>query len=341
MEPADAPELDTLMRAGGVTTETQMTAQYEHDVHASLAALHPGFFGVVATAPDMPGLVGMATAFIDEVQAEGQTYPCAYLENLKVRSDARRRGLGRQLAEWRIREARRRFGAEGIIVAGVDETNAASLATARTWASQILGPLRVVVGRTTRTAPDLAGLTVRELDGNDLDEVAEATNAFYADANLYPRQSAERLRRTLANSDPGGHLRVYRVAVTDGGLVVAGALVTQRYKLITDRIGRLPAPMAFVGRLLSLLPPDGVIRTCEVAMAWHAPGQLQSGRRLWQAILHEWHGKATHVDAVIDPRSGAAAMCRADRAPGPRLRLMAPVHSPVLLSASRPLCLWR
>jgi GNAT superfamily N-acetyltransferase len=341
MEPTDGPELDALLRTEAVTTATGMTTHYEHDVYASIMAQHPGLLGVVATAQGKSGLVGMATAYIDEVQVEGAMYPCAHLENLKVRSDVRRQGLGRQLAEWRIGEARRRFGDAGVIVAGVEQTNTASLATARKWATQVLGPLRIVVGRTTQRRTMATDLRFRELEDDDLEAVVERTNAFHADANLFPRQTPERLRALLAPMEPGGRVREYRVAVGSDGSILAGALLTQRFKLMTDRIERLPAPLALLAKVIPILPPDGVIRTAEVSLAWHAPGHLEAGRGLWEAIRHELYGQATHVGAVIDPKSRMAAMCRVGRSLGPRLRLMVPVRSPVHLSDSNPICLWR
>jgi GNAT superfamily N-acetyltransferase len=341
MEPADGPDIGALLRTEAATTATQMTTHYEHDVYASLVAQHPGVFGVVATAPGRSGLVGMATAYIDEVQVEGEMYPCAHLENLKVRGDVRRQGLGRQLAEWRIGEARRRFGDAGIIVAGVEQSNAASLATAGKWASQVLGPLRIVVGRTVRGRPNLGRISIRELEDGDLEPVAQGANEFHADANLFPRLTPEGLRALLEPMDPGGRVRQYRVAVAPDGSIVAGALVTHRFKLMTDRIERLPTPLALLAKVVPILPPDGVIRTAEVSLAWHAAGHLEAGRHLWEGIRHELHGKATHVGAVVDPKGASAAMCRVGPSLGPRLRLMVPVHSPVRLSESRPLCLWR
>jgi ribosomal protein S18 acetylase RimI-like enzyme len=341
IEPTDGPDIDALLRTEAATTATQMTTHYRHDVYASFVAQHPGLFGVVATTPGMRGLVGMATAYIDDLQIEGKMYPSAHLENLKVRADARRLGLGRQLAEWRIAEARRRFGDGGVIVAGVEQSNAASLATARKWANQVLGPLRIVVGRTIAEPPSIGGVRIRDIQDDDFDAVVEGTNAFHADANLFPRQTRERLQALLAPMDPGGRVRQYRVAVAPDGSIVAGALVTQRFRLMTDRIERLPTPLALLAKVVPILPPDGVIRTAEVSLAWHAPDRLEDGRRLWEAIRHELHGHATHVGAVIDPKSATAAMCRVGWSLGPRLRLMVPVRSPVHLSESRALCLWR
>ena len=244
MEPADGPALDALLTTQATATAVAMSTRYRYDVFASLIAQHPSLYGVVATAPGVDGLVGMATAYIDDVQVEDRLFPCAHLENLKVRDDVRRQGLGRKLAEWRIAEARRRFGDEGVIVAGVEATNAASLATARKWAGQIMGPLRIAIVPTTRKASSVRGYRIRGIEDDDVEAIVAGSNAFNADANLYPRLTGERLRELLAPMDPGGPVRQYRVAVTPAGNIVAGAVVVQRFELMTDHIDRLPTPLA-------------------------------------------------------------------------------------------------
>ena len=342
MEPADGPALDALLTTQATATAVAMSTHYRYDVFASLIAQHPSLFGVVATAPGVDGLVGMATAYTDEVQVEERLFPCAHLENLKVRDDVRRQGLGRKLAEWRIAEARRRFDGDGVIVAGVEATNAGSLATARKWAGQIMGPLRIAIVPTTRKPPTKRGYRIRGIDDDDVEEVVAGSNAFHADANLYPRLTGERLRELLAPMDPGGLVRQYRVAVTPAGGIVAGAVVVQRFELMTDHIDRLPTPLALLNKVFHLVPEDGVIRTSEVSLPWYAPGQLQAGRHLWEGVRNEWHGRATHLGTVVDPKSEAAEMCRVGRlTPGPRLLLMVPVSSPVALSESRPVSVWR
>ena len=341
-EPGDGPAMGALLAAESATTAVAMTTRYQHDVYATLVAQHADVIGVVATAPGYEGLVGMATAFIDTVQIEGQLLPRAQLENLKVRHDVRRMGLGRQLAEWRIAEARRRFGGPGVVMAGVEGTNAASLATAGKWASQIMGPLKIMIGPTTRGGPDLRGLLVRDIDDADIEAVVAGSNAFHAETNLYPQVTAAGLKAMLAPMAPGGRARQYRVAASPDGSILAGAVVMQRYDLMVDHIDRLPAPLSLLNKVLSLVPSDGVIRTLEVGLPWYAPGQLDAGRRLWEQIRHEWHGHATHVGAVLDPKSEAAAMCRVSPlTPGPRLKLMVPVDSPVPLSESKPVAMIR
>jgi len=341
-EPGDGPAIGALLTAEAATTAVAMTTRYHRDVYASLLVQHPDVIGVVATAPGYQGLVGMATAFLDEVHVEGKVYPRAQLENLKVRHDVRRQGLGRQLAEWRIAEARRRFGGPGVVMAGVEGTNAASLATARSWASQILGPLKIVIGPTQRGSVSLADVRFRDIEDGDIDEVVAGSDAFHADTNLYPRLTPDVLRGWLAPVDPGGRVRQYRIAVSPDGAILAGALVVQRFELMVDHIDRLPAPLAILSRILPLVPPDGVIRTAEVMLPWHAPGQLEAGRHLWAQIRHEWHGRATHVATVVDPKSPAAEMCRVSPlTPGPRLKLMVPVDSPVPLPEWKPVAMIR
>jgi GNAT superfamily N-acetyltransferase len=341
-EPGDGPAIGALLAAEAATTAVAMTTRYHHDVYASLLVQHPDVIGVVATAPGYQGLVGMATAFLDEVQVEGQLYPRAQLENLKVRHDVRRQGLGRRLAVWRIDAARRRFGGPGVLMAGVEGTNAASLATARSWARQIMGPLRIVIGPSQAGNVRLGDVTVRDIDDADLEEVVAGSNAFHAGTNLYPRLTQDLLRTWLAPVDPGGRVRQYRVAVSPAGSILAGALVVQRFELMVDHIDHLPTPLAILSRILPLVPRDGVIRTAEVMLAWYAPGQLEAGRRLWAEIRHEWHRRATHIASVVDPKSPAAQMCRVSPlTPGPRLKLMVPVDSPVPLSEMKPIAMIR
>jgi predicted N-acetyltransferase YhbS len=341
LEPTDGPGIDALLRSEAQTTAVAITTRYRHDVYASLVAQHPTLFGVVATVPDSDQLVGMATAFTDEVQLQGRMFPSAHLENLKVRHDARRQGLGRRLAEWRIAEARLRSGAETAIAAGIEATNQASLATARHWASNVLGPVRVVIARTTskRLAPD--GVVVRPIEDGDIEAVVDGVNRFYADHHLYPRQTPAGLAAMLAPTDPGGRIRAYRVAVSADATIVAGACVMQRFELMTDHVERMPAPLALLARVAPIFPRDGVIRTAEVSLAWHAPGRQAAGRVVWDAIRNEWNGRATHVSGIADPRSGAAGIFRVGPSLGPRIRLMVAIHSPVQLDESRPVYLWR
>jgi GNAT superfamily N-acetyltransferase len=338
---SDGPALDAILRTEAPTTAMALSTRYRHDVYQSLLAQHPTFFGVVAETPELAGLAGMATAFGAELMVDDSVVPVIFLENLKVHHEVRRRGLGRRLAEWRIAEGRRRYGQDVLVSTGIDETNAASIATARHWATQVLGPIQVVIARSTRKAPRIDGLHVRPLEERDVEAVVDATKAFYAGVELFPHQTPEQLAALLAPTAIGVPIRRYRVVETRDGSLVGGACVTERFELAEDQIERIPPVLSVLVTVLRLVPPDRIVRSAEVTLAWHAPGRLDAGRLLWDAIRYEWSDRATHIAGNADARGPLAGMFRADRTPGPRVRLVAPIYSPTPIDESRPVYLAR
>jgi predicted N-acetyltransferase YhbS len=341
MEPADGPAVAELMRNEAQTTALAISTHYRHDVYASLLAQHPNLFGVVATAPGTDGLVGVATAFIEDARVGGEILPAAHLENLKVRHDVRRRGLGGRLAQWRIDEARRRFGGPGVIATALDATNAGSLATARRWSSQILGPLRIVIGRLGGSPSRSAGLRVRPMEDPEIETVVDRLNAFYEGVTLFPPQTPESLRALLAPTLFDERIRHYRVVVDLDGTVVAGAAVTERFKVMTDHIERVPRPIELLARVIPVIPPDRVIRSIELSLAWHARRRIDAGRALWDGIRHEWADRATNVACVVDPRGTLATAFRSGRFLMPKVELLVPIHSPTPVDPDGQVYFWR
>lgn len=340
MGPTDGPAIDALLRHEAQTTSVGMTTHYRHDIYDAFLAQHPTLFGVVAESPGIDGLVGMATAFLDEVTIGGRIFPSAQLENLKVRHDVRRQGLGARLAAWRIDEAHRRFGGAGVVSAGIEASNVASLATASRWSTQVLGPVRIVIARTSSKQPPSRGVDVRPLTDGDVDAVVDGLDTFYAGYDMFPPQTPARFAAALAPTDLGA-FRTYRVAVADDGTLVAGAGVTERFELMTDHIDSMPLPISILGRITGFLPSDRVIRSVEVGLAWHAPGRVDAARAVWDAIRFEWHGRANTVVGIADPRGSLIDAFHVGISFAPRLPLMAPVQSPVRLDPDRLLYMWR
>ena len=340
MEPSDGPAMDVLMRNEALSTAMSFTTHYRFDLYQALKAQHPTLFGVVASAPGEDGLAGMATVYTDEITVNGRLVPSAHLANLKVRQDVRRQGLGKRLAEWRIREARRQIGDEGIVVTGVEASNAASLATARSWATQILGPARVVIARAVRSRPRGHGLEVRPLADDDVDAVVAGVNAFLGDYQLFPRQTPSTLRKYLEETTIGV-IRQYRVAVDGERRILAGAAVTERFRIMEDHIERVPPPLALLSRVVPIVPPDRVLRTLELSLVWHAPGRADMGRFLWDSIRYEWRDRATHFAGEADPRGTLKDVLRVGPTLVPRVNIMIPVQSQERLDEDRPVYTWR
>lgn len=341
MEPSDGPAIDVLMRSEAQTTAMAMTTHYRHDIYQSFLAQHPTLYGVVATTPATDGLVGVATAFTDEVSIGGRSYPSAHLENLKVRHDARRHGLGARLAAWRIEEARRRIGGRCVVVAGIEASNTASLATARRWSTQLLGPIRIVIARVSTKQPRAGVNVIRPFADGDVGAIVSSVNSFYGEYELYQRQSPETFAALFAPTTLGESIRQYRVAVATDGTIVAGAAVTERFKLMVDHLDHIPRPLELLGRVVPIFPSDRMIRSIEVTLAWHAPGHNDGARELWEAIRFEWRDRATHVGGLADPRSPLFEAFHVGPSMMPRLQLMVPVQSPVPVDMDRPVYLWR
>lgn len=341
MEPRDGPAMDALLRHEPQTTSVQMSTHYRGNVFEAFVAQHPTAFGVVAEAPGEDGLVGMATAFLDEVGIGGSVYPSAHLENLKVHHGFRRQGLGARLAAWRIEEARRGFGRDGVIATGIEGTNTASIATARRWATQVVGPVRIVIGRTTSKPAAAPGYAVRPMAPGEVDRVVDGLNSFHAGYDMFPHQTQAKLAAAIGATAAGEPIRAYRVAVGPGGRLFAGASVTERFKLMTDHIDSMPMPIALLGRISGFLPADRVIRSIEVGLAWHAPDRVDALRAVWDAVRHEWHDRANTVVGLADPRGTLIQAFHVGRSFAPNLELVAPVQSPVPLADDRLLYMWR
>jgi hypothetical protein len=175
---------------------------------------------------------------------------------------------------------------------------------------------------------------------DDVETVVDGVNQFLDGYQLFPRQTPATLRAYLAPT-PIGVIRQYRVAVTDDGAIEAGAAATERFKVMEDHIEQVPKPLELLGRIVPVIPPDRVLRTLELSLAWHAPGRLDAGRFLWDAIRYEWRDRATHFAAQADPRGGLIDIFRIGPTLVPRVNIMIPVQSPVRLDEDRPVYLWR
>ena len=129
--------------------------------------------------------------------------------------------------------------------------------------------------------------------------------------------------------------------VAPDGSIVAGAGVGERFKLMTDHIDHIPLPLAVLGRVAGMIPPDRTIRSVELFLAWHAPGRVDAARQLWDAIRYEWRDRVTSVVGLADPRSTLIEAFQVGRMPGPKVELVVPVRSPVPIAPDRLIYLWR
>ncbi len=297
MQPSDGPALQRLMENDPVVGPLASTTHFLVDAYRAWITLKPTLIGMVAEAPGFDGLAAAVTMALDDAQFDGRLLSGAYLENLKVDQAFRGQRLGARIVEAAAAEARQRIG-DGVIFTGMSADNAASIASMKSWSKQVVGPL-AVAARPTRSHPPrpLPGITVRAAEPRELAEIAEQSNRFYADYNLYPPQSAEKLSALLAAAPAVYH---YHIAVDRGGKLLAGALVTERARLMIDQIQNVPLPVAIINRALRLIPADHQLRMAEVNLFWFE--QLAAGRQLWQTLKWLYHDQADILAASFDPR---------------------------------------
>ena len=146
------------------------------------------------------------------------------------------------------------------------------------------------------------------MTGADVEAVVAGVNRYLEGHQLYPRQTASTLdrlsrsdidrcdppvprRRGCGRHDPRRH----------GG-----------HGTVQDHGGphRARAPAAGIaGSVVPVIPPGGVLKTAELSLLWHAPGRLDAGRFLWDAIRYEWRDQATHFAGEADHRWGSSTSC--------------------------------
>jgi hypothetical protein len=241
----------------------------------------------------------MALVTFGECMVEDELRPYAYFTGLSVHPDFRRRGIASALAAWRLKAARSRFGEQGIIFAGIQGGNVGSLRTAEKWSTQRIDERnQVVVGKMQQRAPQpMPGIIVRPVQVEELEEAVDRQNRFYAEFNLYPPKSAEKLAEWLTRQPFGHALNSYYVAVDSSGSLLAGVGVSREGALITSHLVRVPWVMRIANLFLGLLPPDGVGKRLNGHWFWFLPGHEQAAGFLWESV--RWFERENATLAMI------------------------------------------
>lgn len=331
MQPSDGLDVHRLMENDPPISGMSMTTHFLVDPYQAWQALKPTMIGVVAQAVDSDELVGTATVNFDHMQFDGQVLPVALLENLKVHHAYRGQGLGTKLAQWRIEKARERFGDNVAILTGTTSDNAASLATMNKWAKQFLGPI-LLAPRATRTKPPtpLKGVTVRPAEMGDFAEIADKSNRFYAPYNAYTPFSAETIEKMLQITP---QVYYYRIAVDASGKIVAGAMISDRPRLMVDEFHNVPLPLRLVNTVAHIFPADNVLRAMEVVYMWF--DQLSAAKYLWEYLRWEFRDRANNMAQAIDPRSPLMDVVALKLWHQPRIEIRVAIQAPIVIDTDK------
>lgn len=285
--------------------------------------------GVVAEGAGVDGLVGMGTVRFSTVQFNDRVLPLAFLDGLKVRREFRGKGLGHELASWRVQQAREAYGEDCVIATGMLQENLASRGVARKWSREFVEPIQVLILPTRSRPPaSLRGITVREIQASEYAEFAAKQNSFFKDYNLYAQGDPESLAKLLGISLGG--IKPYRiyVAADASGNLLAGAQVWLRGALKVDTINQLPAPLLLLNSILHILPPDRTIRDLSMSGLWHAPGRLDIAQTLWETMRWQLGASGTILAITCDPRDPILDMIRLKPWHQPRPKIAMAIHGP-------------
>ena len=334
MTSADGEAVRHLMEDDPDTGGMQVTARFVLDPVRVWRALKPDMEGAVAVAAD-GRIVGTATVSFEDVQYNGRVIPSAYLENLKVHHTARGQGIATALAQWRVGQAKARFGGgDGVILTTTSTDNTASLNTMKKWASQFHSPLVVSIRPTLRRAPSAPkGLSARKAAPDNFARVAEESNQFYAAYQLYAPMSAKRLNALIGGAPD---VYAYYIVTDASGTPVAGALAVLRAAVVYDQIQNMPTPLRLANGVLRIVPPDGRLRALEINSLWHT--RPDAAQYLWRMLRYLYREQASTVTVVFDPRSPLAAVFRIRPWHMPKLELVTALHGPEPMDTAKPVC---
>lgn len=335
LEPADGPTVATLFEQTPDAGQITFTTRFTIDPYLALTALRSDTAGVVAMIPDTGRIVGMAMVDLSHRWVEGEIRPCALLNTLKVHPDYRRQGIAGQMAQWRVDYAYQRLGEETVILADIQKGNIGSQQTARRWCRQSIGQHKTVIMRMRDTPSPLpAGITMRPARQEELGAIVEQHNRFYKEYNLYDPQTDVSLASWRKCSPFASAIRDIYVAVDSTGSLLAGLGVTERARLLSLHVGRLPPAMQFVNRLIRLLPPNGVVDEVLVDQFWFKPGQAAAAHALWEWLRWEKRDRGSVMRIAYDPRG---PLHKVLRVPFwlPKGQSTFAVHSPVPLHPER------
>ncbi len=300
----DGPAIAALDGQSPDSGTVSFSTVYLQDPFAALSALHPGVMGVAATSPDHPGIVGMGVMTMGQCLYEGDTRPYAYLFNISVNPEHRRRGIASRIYSWLIGTAREKFGDDTIIVAGIQNGNEASIRAAAVWSSDLVQRTRTAITRMRSKPPrPLGGMAVRIAEDAEWEEIAASVNGFYGEYNLYPPQSGDSMRNLHAAVTLGFPLRHYYVVSDAHESIVAGMSVTDEGSIEPIQIQRMPLYMRIGNALLNVLPTNGTMRRLPVHGLWFAENRIDAATYLWDTVRYLWRDRADAMMAFIDRRS--------------------------------------
>lgn len=293
--------------------------------------------GVVVESTGFDDLIGMGTVRFSMVQFNDEVLPLAFLDGLKVKEEFRGKGLGYQIASWRIQKAREELGEQCVIGTGMLHDNHASHAVASKWCREFAESAVDVrfVPMLTRQPKTVSGMTVREIDSGEYEEFAQKQNNFFQGYNLYPPSNPNSIAKALDISVEGRKPYRYYGVIDVRGNLVAGAQTWARGLLKSDTVNNPPRVLRVLNKLVHLLPPDFTLRDVSVSGLWYESGQIKIAQFFWEMLRWECRDQGTILTAAFDSRDPALNAVPLKPWNQPRPKITLAIHGPTPLQRER------
>ena len=334
LRPSDSPAVAKLITEFG----GDLTTHFQVDPYSAIiSGTEFRTRGVVVECEDIDGLVGMGTVRFSNVQFNDEVLPLAFLDGLKVKEEFRGKGLGYQIANWRVQNAREEYGEQCVIGTGMLHDNHASHAVASKWCREFAESAIDVrfVPMLTGKPKSLAGVDVREINSAEYEEFALKQNTFYRRYNLYPPSSSDSIINALGVSVEGQKPYHYYAVVDGNRNLLAGAQTWARGLLKSDTVNNPPRPLRILNKVIHLLPPDFTLRDVSVSGVWYEPDQIKIAQYLWETLRWECRDQGTILTAAFDSRDPALKVVTLKPWNQPRPKITLAIHGPTPLQRDR------
>jgi hypothetical protein len=303
IEPEDGPGLDALISYNPSSGSISFSYDYQADILEVNKAFANDLHGIVATIDST--IIAMVFGDRLEVQWEGEIYPAAYISNMRVQSEHRRKHIARGMSEYGIQYAEDILGSDSVYYSAVPAGNISmglSKAFQFTATSPIQGGIVPMRSSPPKNIPDL---TVRKANRDDLSQIAEGMNAFYREHNLWSPVSPEFLQDFL-DVEVAGVQPNQLYVVTRNDQVLGGLSLSDRTNLVRMKLVNVPGYVSALGALLRVLPKSGILRALTIRRVWFSAGELEAARFLWQSLRFKLRDQGDSLGIAYDPRDRLA-----------------------------------
>jgi len=297
---SDSDALRELYEGAPDTGNISFVPSFRTDPLTAYCIFRPRTTGFVAERPSGDIVGAGFISFYNGYYADDHR-PIAFLHSIAVLPEYRGQGIGTRLATHRIQFAEDKLGDECTVVALIQDGNAESISVAQRWADIMRTDLELFVAKPRSTTPSQSNLDFGELEREEVDSFVTGVNRFYNEYDLFRPYSKSRLQAQFGSNSGKIPVRRHYVCRNSQGSVVAGARVTEQFRLFEMEIHDIPLSLKMLNRVLKVVPTDNPMRILQVEDLWFNPEYPMTGTYLWE-MLKATIQKANRLLIPFDPR---------------------------------------